>query len=81
MVETAVGMQCVLKNNMESKKYSFEAYLQKMQRHFEQNSKIREVQAHSSKVRNGLSFVLKTVVVNISLCLKTTTIIYDQIQD
>jgi hypothetical protein len=41
---------------MESKKSSFEVYLQKMQRHFEQNSKIREVQAHSSKVENNLGF-------------------------
>ena len=42
---------------MDSKKSSFEAYLQKMQRHFEQNSKIREVQAHSSKVGIKFSFL------------------------
>ena len=37
---------------MESKKLrnDYEAYLQKMQRHFELNSRIKDVQAHSSKV-------------------------------
>ncbi|XP_028407705.1 THO complex subunit 3-like [Dendronephthya gigantea] len=37
---------------MDAKKLGFEAYVQKMQRHFEQNSKIRDVQAHSSKVHS-----------------------------
>lgn len=56
MVQTAVHKECCLRNNMDSKASSLEVYFQKMQRHFEQNSKIRDVQAHTSKV--SFAFIL-----------------------